>query len=718
MINYLFYPRTRTDVIKLQINTVAPWCVAFLLMASGVVSTALASDGGMVDPGTQTEFLEEHQWLEPDVIDDAGVAEIRLVGDEADQKEAVAERGDATELDGPLDEVVLEPELRVEALEEDGPRYRITKLILIHEPEHPELPSVEELGHAKVDLVLTETGYAASRLGVPSVLVALSDIDNETGMLRDTWFHASALRKIAQTVVEDMNRRGYVGVFVAPHADDIEEGEDLRARDDTSLRLVIRTVVVATVRTLGAGDRIPEDDRINNPIHDRIRERSPVQPTQEGQVQRRDLLRRDLLDDFVFRLNRHPGRRVDVAVSRSGEAGGIILDYLITENSPVLAYFQVSNTGTEQTAKWRERFGIVNNQFTGNDDVLSIDYVTAGFDKSHSVVTSYEAPFFDDENMRWRVFGSWGEFTASDVGVSQQVFLGNNWSIGTEMITNIYQHRELFIDFVAGARFESIFVDNRGALQKGKDKFFLPYLGINIERIVEVASTLISVSVERNIPKIGNTEVREIINFGRTNPEDRWTTLKWNVDQAFYLEPLLDRKKWEDVATPDTSTLAHEIALNFKGQHAFGSRLIPQMEMVAGGLYSVRGYEESATAGDTVFIGSFEYRYHIPRAFALQPNPSNTPLFGKPFRFAPQQVYGRPDWDLIFRAFFDAAYVIKSDRIIGLEKDERLLGTGFGFELQFQRNVNIRLDWGFALEDAGDVQAGSEQIHIVATFLF
>ena len=310
---------------------------------------------------------------------------------------------------------------------------------------------------------------------------------------------------------------------------------------------------------------------------------------EERKEGRKDLLRRDLLDNYIFRLNRHPGRRVDAAVSRSEQEGGIVLDYLITENRPLIAYFQVSNTGTEQTDEWRERFGIVHNQFTGNDDILSIDYTTAGFDETHSVVTSYEAPLFGDERIRWRLFGSWGEFTATDVGAVGQLFTGDNWSIGGELIANFAQDRELFLDFVFGVRLEHIFVNNEVALLMGEDEFFIVYMGLNAERITEISRLLASITVERNIPSVGNTEDSEIIAFGRTNPEDRWTLLKWNVSHSAYLEPFLNAKAWRDVSTPETSTLAHELAFTFKGQHSFGARLIPQMEQAAGGLYTVRG---------------------------------------------------------------------------------------------------------------------------------
>ena len=642
-----------------------------------------------------------------------------VVDDELDIEPEVVELEDDLDMADGLDaeEEVEEIAPTPVALESDDPQYPVTKLVLQYGQAHPLLPPIEQLGDVRVDLLLTETGYVAPRKGLPSVSVLLSSIDDQLPDLGQFSFYASAIRKIGEAVVGELNRRGLIGVYIAPHPEDIEEGEDLRPEEDTALRMVIRIVIVSQMRTLGSGDRVPAEDRIDHALHQAIKDRSPVQPATEGSDDRQDLLRRDLLDDYVYRLNRHPGRRVDVAVSRAQDQGGIVLDYLISENSPMLMYFQVANTGTKQTDKWRERFGLVHNQFTGNDDILSMDYVTSGFDESHSFLGSYEAPLFDNDHVRWRGFGSWSEFTASDVGVTEEKFLGESWSAGAELITNIAQDRDLFIDFIFGGRFEHIFVDNQGALQVGEEDFLTVYLGLNLEQIVEVSSTLVSVSVERSLPGIVNTEQDEIINFGRNQPQDRWTILKWNVNQAFYLEPLFDHAAWADPSSPDTSTLAHEFVISFKGQHAFGTRVIPQMEQVAGGLYSVRGYEESVVAGDSVFIGSLEYRFHIPRVFKIQPNPSKTPLFGKPFRFAPQQVYARPDWDLIFRTFFDAARVIKSDRLT-TETHDTLLGAGIGLELQLQRNVNLRVDWGIALEEAGGIDDGNDEVHVVATFLF
>jgi hemolysin activation/secretion protein len=184
-----------------------------------------------------------------------------------------------------------------------------------------------------------------------------------------------------------------------------------------------------------------------------------------------------------------------------------------------------------------------------------------------------------------------------------------------------------------------------------------------------------------------------------------------------FLELLLNREAWEDPSTPESSTLAHEVALSFRGQYAFDKRLIPQVEQVLGGLYTVRGYPESVIAGDTALIGSVEYRYHVPRALEIEPEPRE--LFGETFRTAPQYVYGHPDWDLILKGFVDIGRSIISDPF-SFEDDETLIGAGIGVELLYRRNLNVRLDWGFALEDldSRDVNSGSNRLHLVATILF
>jgi hypothetical protein len=604
----------------------------------------------------------------------------------------------------------------------DGPAYFITGFELQYIQVHPDHPDLEPVRQRLVTLGRTEAGWVAPRPGVETASRTIADLGGAEG---ETFF-ASAVQVVIVTVLQSVQDHDLMGVYVAPHPEDITTtGEDLRPPDRTTLRLVVTTGVVAELRTLASGDRIPAaervnnplHERVNNPLHDRIRRNSPIQPYQQGSSAPGDLLEREVLDRYLFHLSRHPGRRVDAAVSAAGASpGSVTLDYLVTENRPLVLYAQVGNTGTQQTDDWRQRFGLLHTQLTNADDVLSLDYITGSFDETNAFIGSYERPFADNDRIRWRVHGAWSEFSADQVGFANAFFTGESWMVGADLVANIHQDRELFVDLVVGARWLDTEVDSP-FVGEGHEQFLLPSVGLRLDRTTEWFSTQGLVRLEWQISDVTDVDPDELGRLGRTDPDEDWVVLHGALRHSVFLEPLFDREAWEDPSTPDTSTLAHELMFVLRGQYAFDNRLIAQLQQVAGGLHSVRGYRQSLVAGDSAIIGTIEYRYHLPRAFAVEAEPRE--VFGEPFRLAPQHVFGLPDWDLIFKGFLDVGRTFISDRL-SFEDDETLIGAGVGLELIYRRNLNLRVDWGFALEDVDstDTDAGSSRVHFVGTILF
>jgi len=602
----------------------------------------------------------------------------------------------------------------VEPAPNDGVPYPITGLNVAYASPSAGFPAVTELLATSVELTETAAGWVAPRVDAPRTRVRLDEIPS----LTNHQFYSSAIVHINQAIVRAINARGLAGVRVEVSPKDVDAtGKDLRAADKT-LNLTIRTAIVTQMRTIAGGERIDEQYRVNNVIHQRIKDRSPIADPANGQP---ESLRKDLIDSYLYRLNRHPGRRVDAAVSPAGGGiDGVTLDYLITENKPWALYAQISNTGTNETNEWRERFGFSHNQLTDNDDILTLDYSTANFDESHTVQASYEAPLGDWEQARWKVFGSYNTYTAGDVGLASTGLEGEGASAGFEVPINMYQDKELFLDLVPGFRWEyatakNIDLTTGTTLTEGQGTFLLPSLALRLERFTDTASTAASLGIEGNILE---NDQDDIDGLGTWRADDIWATLLWDINHSFFLEPLIDRDGWEDLSTPEDSTLAHEIALAFRGQYSFENRLVPTFRDVAGGLYSVRGYEESAVSADTLLLGSAEYRFHVPRIFDPEPNPGT--FLGKPFRWAPQHVLGRPDWDLVLKAFIDLAYAMKEERTPLVDNEEFLVGVGVGAELLLKRNVSIRVDWGFGVTDVSSANhnGGDNRVHIVATFLY
>jgi hypothetical protein len=602
----------------------------------------------------------------------------------------------------------------------DGPAYMVSQFVLAYAKEHPQHSDIAPIADIPIILGKTDKGYVAPRPGVAEVTLRLDQYKPAQAEA----FFASAILRIDESIVEAFNRQGLVGVVAAPNDEDIESrtGKDKRAAGNTALRLAVWTAPVSGVRTLASGERIAPEKRIDNPAHAQIARNSPVH--------KGDLLNKGLLDDYLFLLNRSPGRRVDADVTSGDKAGEVALDYLVSENKPWLAYVQTSNTGTKATSEWRTRFGFISNQFTGNDDVLSVDYTTACLfgPEAKSASISYEAPLFKMDRLRWRAYGSWADYKANVVTPQAgENFTGNEWRGGAELIWNVYQRRQLFVDLIGGAYWWHVFVNNQTLQQKGEGDFFVPYVGARAERITDLSTTIGQITLESNCEGIGGTSAKDMEPLGRQPVDSEWLLMKWDILHSFFLEPLVNPTAWRDVKTPESSTLAHELFFHFHGQYAMsGYRLMPQNESTAGGFFSVRGYPESSVAGDTVLLGTAEYKLHVPRLLKIQPDPGKTPLplVGTPFRWAPQTVYGRPDWDLIARAFFDVGRTMNTWRQSAQgEQDYTLMSAGVGLEWQFSRHVNLRLDWGFPLRDmettTESVEAGKDsRVHFVATIIY
>lgn len=608
-----------------------------------------------------------------------------------------------------------EHEWATPSLERDGYGYPVTKLEFAYPFPHADLPPPERLRDVVVLLTPTSDGYIGPLPEGPVELVRLGSFDGS----RSSVVYGSALAAINQGVRDALEHEyGLIGHLVTPDAEEIAyqtTREDLRPKGDTALTVFVWRAAVGEVRTVAVGDRIAEksdneESNVDHPAHRRLLDRVRVR---EG-----DLLTRPALDEEIARLNRHPGRSVEAAVAPGAKPGDVVVDFLINEPKPWTVYAQTSNTGTESTDEWQYRFGYINNQMTGRDDTLRLDYITAGFDESNAVLGSYS---FDlGPKARATVSGRWNEYTASDVGLGFENFHGEGWEVGAEVAYNIHQNGDRFLDLVGGVRLESVDVENRLFLIRGAENFLLPYVGVRWERSTPLKQTFFEAIIEGNWGGPAGTNPVGVQELGRFGVEDDFAVLRATWTHTRFLEPLLDPEGFRGDRGADAMTLAHELAVSVRGQYAFGSRLVPNFEMVAGGFATVRGYDESVAVGDDAVIASAEYRFHLGRAGAVGPEPAT--LFGQPFRSRRTRPYGGADWDVILKGFIDAAAVHPNDAPF-YEQDEQLVGVGVGVEAQIKRNLTLRLDYGMALTDIGQganrsTEVGDTRLHFSATILF
>lgn len=632
------------------------------------------------------------------------------------------------------------PLVTADPVSAEGPVFGIDQFVIDYREPHPDQPGIEKI--LPITLPLTESGGAFLEPG-PGDATVLVQIDSQPGTLRG--FHSSALGAIARALLARVNREGLMGVYVRPSAEDIdiEKELDLRPEGDHQLHIEIWVGRIQDVRTLAMGNRIRSNWIVDNPAHRKIRNYSPLHPEVAGYDETTDLLDRRALEDYIHHLNRQPGRHIEAALAASNDQEGITLDYRVYEERPWSVYGQASNTGNERTGLWQGRFGYINRQLTSRDDVLSLQYLYAGGADSrpeypnapgpnvNNLEGSYEAPWFApkrpnwmetsgdeppwlawaDRNkipwwglgrLRWGVAGGWTRIQSNTLGAlpggfdALEPLISSDWRIGGHFRYNAFQYRDFFLDVFIGGRFRGVDLDDEAANNAGQVTLVTGQAGVSFERTNLYSTLHGQFSGERTAPLGSQDDYNRAFGggLGRASTSPRWWLLKFDAGFSTYLEPLLFRSVWRDPSKAKTSNLSHEIALGGRGQYAFNYRLIPQSSQVVGGMYSVRGFPQGLAVGDSVYVGSFEYRFHIPRALPLQPTPVTLPWIGD-FRIAPQQPFGRPDWDFILRAFVDAGRTVRNDPQLAsaTELNQSLVGAGVGLEFVFKGNLRARVDW-------------------------
>ncbi len=566
-------------------------------------------------------------------------------------------------------------------------------------------------------------------------------------------FSPRAMRAMVEAIIRSYSGAG-VGAVLADISDEVSfpspnpapGDEEGRGRDYRTgrqgdeareLRVAVLLGRIGSLTTRAEGTRFPLDTRPeravesmlasrNRPEHAWILETSPVTAStpaarsQDG----RDVVLKDQIEGHLARLNRHRGRRVDAVVSPGENVGEVAIDFVVNELRPWSLYAEVSNTGTKSTGELRERFGLRHDQLTGRDDSLSLEFLTANFEDTFAVTGSYEFPL-QREVSRARAYGQWSQFTARDVALPGEDIKGDSWGGGLELSRTVtpgrYSPNPNFIDLVAGARVSQVSSSNTLNDQPGDATFLVPYVGARYERNRLEASTFANLQLDFSPGAIAGGTETDLINLGRAQTSDRWTALRWQVSHSFFLEPLLSPTAFRNPGgDPDSlPTLAHEVVVSLQGQYAFDERLTPTEEQAVGGLYTVRGYPESIIAGDNVYAGSIEYRWHIPWSWIAtaqaEPDRSggasaiNRWLGG--FRAQPTVPYGRADWDLIAKVFVDAAHVTTGSPELAGEGGD-LVGAGIGLELQLKRNLSARVDWGFPMVEVENrVNEGESRVH-------
>ncbi|MCH7868690.1 MAG: ShlB/FhaC/HecB family hemolysin secretion/activation protein [Myxococcales bacterium] len=609
--------------------------------------------------------------------------------------ESTAEEVDTSETDGVEGETGDANELVVESPETESLEvvtYHVTRFQLDYLNETPNAPSISFLRRTRIKLGMMEliewegNVFVAPEKSEAQVDFRLDEIPADS----PTHFTAAALASINRQIVKAVSHEGLGSIIVAPDGEDIgfTTGQDLRAEGNTTLRLTIFLPTIKELQSFATGERIPEVDATNNRAHSRILRESPVQAG--------ELFWPSEVDDYVARLNRHPGRRVIAQLSPSNDKQQLYLDYQITESKPWITYGSISNTGGEQTGRTQARVGFVDLQLTNRDDIFALDYVMNTNGNVRATNGIYQLPLWID-TVRMEVAGSYADYEGTAGEFQSPTDIDGKQARGElNLVYNFFQFEEYFLDVMGGATYEYIETKTKtsGLVTGGTENFLIARLGLRLERKNPKLKLRASTWVDFGTLNHDDSDpMSDFNNLVRLLPDDNPVVLRWDAKLAFFIDGLL-----ADPKNP-SPTLAHEFVIRYRGQSTFDKyRLQSHALQIAGGMETVRGYEQGVTAGDSVHLGSLEYRYHVPRIFKPRPATTVFPLIGE-FAIAPRGPGERPDWDWVLKVFYDVASIRQTDRQVA-EFNDTLQSVGVGTELFIKRNVQLRLDWGIALEDA------------------
>lgn len=584
--------------------------------------------------------------------------------------------------------------------------YPISKITVEYDQTHPKHIPLSKIEALEMHLYESDgVFYGDDREDAVSTYRTIGKINRADETLL---FSQSAIEAVVREVYNCFigNDMHWTVAYI-PTSEISKSGEDLRSNSDLTIMVSSPVVESTAVKIVSAKNSSKEIN--NSKLSQKIEDGLPLSLPDPSSGYPGDYINSNALNNYLHALNRHPERRVDLEIGPTNVPGQVALDFVVTQRRPFYFYANVNNNVPKAFKRWQESVGFIHTQLSGNDDILKLNASSDSIDKFYSVDASYEAPIGRSLKNRWQIYGNFNRFLSAEFALPQNLFVGTQAIGNLEFISNVAQWGRLFLDVVADLQYRHIHNKSHFLFGDANKNFLLPAVGLKCIQLKRESKLIASLSFQSTISSLFWNVGKNLDNLGRFDLSKNWGIVEASVYGSFYLEPLFQKRS-------AVRHLAHEMVCMGQLQNAFNQRLIPQLEGILGGLYTIRGYPQSTVSGDNLYMGSVEYRFHLPAALKINPN-STVKVFGKPLRWAPGEPKGPTDWDLIFRAFYDVGETTVNQKK-RFERNHLIMGTGLGLELIVWSNVFIRGDWGRALRSANGISSGNDQFYFSSTIIF
>lgn len=495
----------------------------------------------------------------------------------------------------------------------------------------------------------------------------LKDIINQPGL--DRKISAKTIQGFTQYLLSVYQSSGYAGIYVYVPSEVITGDKKLQ---DQILPVAI---IEAQVSNVSVNYYDPDQNKLEEGylLKSMLDEWSPVKA---GEV----VTNEKELEDFVNLLNENPDRYVSAKVVKGDEEKTIGIEYDIYEANPWHYFIQVDNAGTSDR-KWSPRIGLINTNLTGRDDTLTVTSqipVDKNFEDNYSVFGSYNFPLFTPR-LRLNLYAARTEFDVDAPGNID--FVGNGKMWGGDLRFNAAQIEGWFFDLTGSLKHEESKVTPSLFPQfLGSDLDIDTWgLGIRIHRSDDMTKTSFGFNRTQSC---GGSNIAAF-NKARTGADPDFIILNFSASHQRFL----DKDKIQRLLG----------SFNYKRTN---TRLVPAKMSVFGGLYTVRGYEESDTVADDGALWSVQYEYDMVK-YNEAMDLAKTEDEKKPFlrKFAPL-------------AFFDYARARIKDPLAGEIGDTTIYSVGMGIIVELGDNFNGGIFYGIPLRDTAATDKGNGRVGV------
>lgn len=401
----------------------------------------------------------------------------------------------------------------------------------------------------------------------------------------------------------------------------------------------------------------------------------------------------------LFDLNAKPDLNIDAKLRPEIQDGRRVInaDLEVDDDLPLHGAFEISNTGTKETHDWRMRTTLQHVNLTKNDDVFTLDWLTS---PRISDLNAFSGAYFlpIDDLYSLNVFAGYSDSDVTDIMPLLDV-RGKGYYGGAQLTRTLSETATYRSQLTLGWFYQSQETeqDIGGATwDTRKLEISMPSLTYGYaSRVFDSLSgrNFLSATLQANFAgNFGSSDKEEFVGQGgRGTADGDFTMLKFQVArmQRFF--------RGED--EPGKWT----VFMKVDGQLA-GDTLPAAVRRSVGGANSVRGYEESELSADNAVVATVELRTPLFRNFI--------PGLKKDEEFLEMNPEAWQQHRLQFIAFVDAGWLENKEPLAGEMENETLLSAGLGLRLGLTKYSQMRLDYGYPLEETTEDTPSSGRFHL------